>query len=201
MSLRHLLPASIPRCSLPRDGVCAHLVAHRDAKLVCVRSQEIAVMGAKGAVNIIFRGLTKEQLKAEVRAPLTLCNRPVAVSCCVLAKHVENYSRLFANPLTAARRGFIDDVIEPHTTRTRLCQLCSSVCKATKLQATHGPMPSSPPPPPSFVILVFPTSSSLCTNPPSCPAAPLSTNVEGDVKRGIDVAHVLAGTGAGRAAV
>lgn len=63
-------------------------------------NSEIAVMGAKGAVNIIFRGLTKEQLKAEV----------------------ENYSRLFANPLTAARRGFIDDVIEPHTTRTRLCQ-------------------------------------------------------------------------------
>mmetsp|Transcript_46039 Transcript_46039/g.104902 ORF Transcript_46039/g.104902 Transcript_46039/m.104902 type:complete len:562 (-) Transcript_46039:636-2321(-) len=62
-------------------------------------NSEIAVMGAAGAVNIIFRGLDKEQT----------------------AKEVENYSRLFANPLTAARRGFIDDVIEPHLTRTRLC--------------------------------------------------------------------------------
>jgi len=63
-------------------------------------NSEIAVMGAPGAVNIIFRGRSKEELEVEV----------------------ENYSRLFANPLTAARRGFIDDVIEPPTTRTRLCQ-------------------------------------------------------------------------------
>eukprot|EP00960_Hanusia_phi_P052381 761420-Hanusia_phi.AAC.3 len=52
-----------------------------------------------GAVNIIFRGLDATRTKAEV----------------------EKYERLFANPLTAARRGYIDAVIEPHTTRTRLC--------------------------------------------------------------------------------
>ena len=63
-------------------------------------NSEIAVMGAAGAVNIIFRGLDAAQTD----------------------KEVENYARLFANPLTAARRGYIDDVIEPETTRTRLCQ-------------------------------------------------------------------------------
>jgi len=62
-------------------------------------NSEIAVMGAAGAVNIIFRGLDATRTKAEV----------------------EKYERLFANPLTAARRGYIDAVIEPHTTRTRLC--------------------------------------------------------------------------------
>lgn len=55
--------------------------------------------GGAGAVNIIFRGLDGSRTKAEV----------------------EKYERLFANPLTAARRGYIDAVIEPHTTRTRLC--------------------------------------------------------------------------------
>lgn len=62
---------------------------------------EVAVMGAKGAVEIIFRGRSKEEQ----------------------AKEVANYERLFANPLTAARRGFIDDVIQPKMTRTRLCQV------------------------------------------------------------------------------
>jgi propionyl-CoA carboxylase beta chain len=68
-------------------------------------NSEIAVMGAAGAVNIIFRGLDQEKTETEV----------------------ENYARLFANPLTAARRGYIDDVIEPETTRTRLCQELDSL--------------------------------------------------------------------------
>lgn len=56
---------------------------------------EIAVMGAKGAVEIIFKG--KDQKGAE-----------------------REYVNKFANPLPAAQRGFIDDIIEPATTRFRL---------------------------------------------------------------------------------
>ena len=58
---------------------------------------EIAVMGAEGAVKIIFRGKDLEKNKAE-------------------------YSYNFANPLMAAQRGFIDDIIEPTDTRRRLCE-------------------------------------------------------------------------------
>ena len=38
------------------------------------------------------------------------------------AKEVTSYENLFANPLTAARRGYIDDVIAPEMTRQRLCK-------------------------------------------------------------------------------
>ena len=60
-------------------------------------SAEVAVMGAKGAVEIIFRGQNVEENTAE-------------------------YSEKFANPLSAARRGFVDDIIVPHTTRKRICE-------------------------------------------------------------------------------
>lgn len=56
---------------------------------------EIAVMGAKGAIEIIFKG--KHQEKAELE-----------------------YVEKFANPLPAAQRGFIDDIIEPASTRSRI---------------------------------------------------------------------------------
>jgi len=56
---------------------------------------EIAVMGAQGAVEIIFRGKNVE-------------------------KETADYIEKFANPLKAAQRGFVDDVIAPHTTRPKL---------------------------------------------------------------------------------
>uniref|UniRef100_A0A667ZEI2 Propionyl-CoA carboxylase beta chain, mitochondrial n=1 Tax=Myripristis murdjan TaxID=586833 RepID=A0A667ZEI2_9TELE len=59
---------------------------------------EVAVMGAKGAVQIIFRG-KENQAEAE-------------------AEYVEK----FANPFPAAVRGFVDDIIEPSTTRKRICR-------------------------------------------------------------------------------
>uniref|UniRef100_A0A8C5FTI9 Propionyl-CoA carboxylase beta chain, mitochondrial n=1 Tax=Gadus morhua TaxID=8049 RepID=A0A8C5FTI9_GADMO len=61
-------------------------------------SAEVAVMGAKGAVQIIFRG-KDSQVEAE-------------------AEYVEK----FANPFPAAVRGFVDDIIEPSTTRKRICR-------------------------------------------------------------------------------
>eukprot|EP00947_MAST-08B_sp_MAST-8B-sp1_P000984 g984.t1 len=60
-------------------------------------SAEIAVMGAKGAVEIIFRGKDVEENTLE-------------------------YTRKFANPLKAAERGFVDDIIEPSTTRRRIIE-------------------------------------------------------------------------------
>jgi propionyl-CoA carboxylase beta chain len=63
-------------------------------------SAEVAVMGAKGAVEIIFRGKTAEEQQAA-----TL-----------------DYETKFANPLVAAQRGFVDAVIQPSTTRTRICE-------------------------------------------------------------------------------
>jgi propionyl-CoA carboxylase beta chain len=59
---------------------------------------EIAVMGAKGAVEIIFRGLDAEGTAAKVK----------------------EYEDRFANPFVAASKGFIDEVIYPHSTRRRI---------------------------------------------------------------------------------
>ena len=59
---------------------------------------EIAVMGAKGAVEIIFRGKTPEEI----------------------AEHTREYEERFANPFVAAQRGYIDEVIYPHSTRRRI---------------------------------------------------------------------------------
>lgn len=67
-------------------------------------SAEIAVMGPKGAVEIIF--------KREIAA----AEDPEAA----LNEKLEEYIKKFANPYTAAERGFIDDVIEPADTRIRL---------------------------------------------------------------------------------
>jgi propionyl-CoA carboxylase beta chain len=59
---------------------------------------EIAVMGARGAVEIIFRGLSAEQIADKTR----------------------EYEERFANPFVAASRGYIDEVIYPHATRRRI---------------------------------------------------------------------------------
>jgi len=57
---------------------------------------EVAVMGAKGAVEILYGGQDVE-------------------------KHTAEYANRFANPLVGAQRGFIDDIIEPEQTRKALC--------------------------------------------------------------------------------
>jgi propionyl-CoA carboxylase beta chain len=69
-------------------------------------SAEIAVMGADGAVNIIFRN------------ELVRAADPVAKK----AELVAHYGDLFANPFKAAELGYIDEVIDPLDTRPRLIQ-------------------------------------------------------------------------------
>jgi len=68
---------------------------------------EIAVMGAKGAVEIIFR--------AEAKDPEALAAREA------------EYKARFANPFVAASRGYIDDVIMPHGTRRRFIRALKSL--------------------------------------------------------------------------
>ncbi len=65
-------------------------------------SAEIAVMGPKGAVEIIFREEKNDPAK--------------------LAQREAEYKEKFANPFVAGARGFIDDVIMPHATRKRICR-------------------------------------------------------------------------------
>ena len=66
---------------------------------------EIAVMGPKGAVEIIFRKDRDDPQK--------------------IAEREAEYRQKFANPFVAASLGFIDDIIMPHNTRYRLCKAFS----------------------------------------------------------------------------
>ena len=66
---------------------------------------EIAVMGAKGATEIIHRGKSPEEIEA-----LT-----------------QEYEDRFANPFVAAEKGFIDEVIMPQSTRRRVCRAFASL--------------------------------------------------------------------------
>ncbi len=65
-------------------------------------TSEIAVMGSKGAVEILHR--------AELGDPDKI------------AAHTAEYEDRFANPFVAAERGFIDEVIQPRSTRRRVCR-------------------------------------------------------------------------------
>jgi len=65
---------------------------------------EIAVMGPKGAVEIIFKKDIEKASDPELE----------------LTKKTNDYREKFANPFIAAGRGYLDDVIEPKTTRPRL---------------------------------------------------------------------------------
>ncbi len=63
---------------------------------------EIAVMGAKGAVEIIFRSSIGDDA--------------------AIAQHTKEYEGRFLNPFVAAERGYIDEVIMPHNTRRRVAR-------------------------------------------------------------------------------
>ena len=65
-------------------------------------SAEIAVMGAKGATEILYRSELGDAEK--------------------IAQRTAEYEERFANPFIAAQRGFIDEVIQPHSTRRRVAR-------------------------------------------------------------------------------
>ncbi len=84
---------------------------------------EIAVMGSKGAVEIIFREDRDDAAKIDARA--------------------EEYREKFANPFIAGHRGYIDDVIMPRDTRKRICGALDML-KDKKLEnpwKKHGNIP------------------------------------------------------------
>ena len=84
---------------------------------------EIAVMGAKGAVEIIFRQDIGDTDK--------------------IAERTKEYEDRFANPFIAAQRGYIDEVIMPHSTRRRVAQALNmlSTKQVQKPWRKHGNIP------------------------------------------------------------
>jgi propionyl-CoA carboxylase beta chain len=88
---------------------------------------EIAVMGPDGAVEVIYQEeLKRAEHPADKRKELK-----------------QMYVDMFANPFTAAKKGYIDDVIVPATTRIRLIKALEML--ATKRDANppkkHGNIP------------------------------------------------------------
>jgi propionyl-CoA carboxylase beta chain len=65
-------------------------------------SAEIAVMGSRGATEIIYRSELGDKDK--------------------IAARVKDYEDRFANPFVAAERGFLDEIIMPHSTRKRIAR-------------------------------------------------------------------------------
>jgi acetyl-CoA carboxylase carboxyltransferase component len=90
-------------------------------------SAEIAVMGAEGAVNIIFRDA------------IAVAEDPAAER----ARLVAEYEERFANPYIAAGRGYIDDVIMPSETRPRVAAALAMLenKRQSNLPRKHGNIP------------------------------------------------------------
>ena len=88
---------------------------------------EIAVMGAKGASEIIFRKEIQESEDPEL----------------ILSEKEAEYAEKFANPFEAAKRGFIDEVIMPRDTRKKLLKAFSMLENKSvhKIDRKHGNIP------------------------------------------------------------
>jgi propionyl-CoA carboxylase beta chain len=88
---------------------------------------EIAVMGAEGAVNILYRN------------DIAGATDPDAER----ARLVAEYEERFANPYVAAARGYVDDVILPHETRPRLCTALEMLANKRDVnpRKKHGNIP------------------------------------------------------------
>ncbi len=88
---------------------------------------EIAVMGAKGASEIIFR----KEIKAAEDPELELSEKEA------------EYAEKFANPFKAAQRGFIDEVIKPRETRRKLLKAFSMLenKQVLRIDRKHGNIP------------------------------------------------------------
>jgi acetyl-CoA carboxylase carboxyltransferase component len=88
---------------------------------------EIAVMGAQGAVNIIYRRDIKEAKNPEQTRN----------------EKIKEYEDLLYNPYIAANRGYIDGVIRPRETRVRLIQALELLCSKSEIlpPKKHGNIP------------------------------------------------------------
>ena len=90
-------------------------------------SAEIAVMGPEGAANIIFRKEIKE------------ADDPIATR----NSRIEEYRDKFSNPYVAASRGYVDDVIDPASTRIRLISALEMLAskRENRPAKKHGNIP------------------------------------------------------------
>jgi acetyl-CoA carboxylase carboxyltransferase component len=88
---------------------------------------EVAVMGPEGAVNIVFRKEIAEADDPEARR----------------AELIAEYRERFANPYSAAERGYVDDVIEPRRTRIALVDALETALtkREPRPQRKHGNIP------------------------------------------------------------
>ncbi|MCD8391594.1 MAG: methylmalonyl-CoA carboxyltransferase [Firmicutes bacterium] len=88
---------------------------------------EIAVMGPDGAANIIFK---KEIAESD---------DPIATR----AKKIQEYRNKFSSPFEAAKRGYVDDVIEPDSTRPRIIAALEMLAskRETRPSKKHGNLP------------------------------------------------------------
>jgi len=88
---------------------------------------EVAVMGPEGAVNIIFRKELEAAENAEERR----------------AELIEDYRERFANPYSAAERGYVDEVIEPRRTRPVLIDALETALtkREPRPKRKHGNIP------------------------------------------------------------
>lgn len=88
---------------------------------------EIAVMGPEGAANIIFKNDIKES------------SDPIATR----SEKIQEYRNKFASPYEAARRGYIDDVIEPDSTRPRIIAALEMLAskRESRPAKKHGNLP------------------------------------------------------------
>jgi len=90
-------------------------------------SAEIAVMGAQGAVGIIFRKDIKEAEDPEAKKK----------------EKIAEYQKNFANPYQAAEWGYVDEVILPETTRPKIIQALEMLVNKRDLNPPkkHGNIP------------------------------------------------------------
>jgi propionyl-CoA carboxylase beta chain len=88
---------------------------------------EVAVMGPEGAVNIVFRRELDDAADADAKR----------------AELIADYKERFANPYTAAERGYVDDVIEPRRTRPVLIDALGTALTKAELRPRrkHGNIP------------------------------------------------------------
>ncbi|MEA3500347.1 MAG: acyl-CoA carboxylase subunit beta [Candidatus Marinimicrobia bacterium] len=89
-------------------------------------TSEIAVMGAKGAVEILYRKELKDDVNGEKEKKLQ-----------------DEYREKFANPYIAASNGFVDDIIEPKNSRFRIIRALESLTnkKESRPMKKHGNIP------------------------------------------------------------
>jgi len=88
---------------------------------------EIAVMGPEGAVNILYKRELQTASNAEG----------------VRQAKIDEYRDQFANPFVAAERGYVDDVIEPHETRSKVIRALNMLANKTDTmpRKKHGNIP------------------------------------------------------------